>query len=302
MKEFKKFIDFLHSKLLSERTRKRSELIVVIIALVSFIAHLILIGLVHSNLLNPGEFSDLLANPITAIYTPFSFILIYEVYLLVYHLPQSISKYIGKQYEIITLIVIRSIFNDLSKLEFTSNWFEDKGDVQFTFDILASLILFLLIFLFYKLNPRKKVHSEEQEEYKMVRFVNIKRGLATFLVPLFFILAVYNLYVWVDANFLQMTERIESIKDINKIFFDDFFTVLILTDVILLLVSLLNAHRFSTVIRNSAFVISTILIKMSFGAEGIVSTILTVVAVAIGVAVLAIKNQYDKLGTELEKE
>jgi hypothetical protein len=292
----------LYDILLSENTRKKSELVIVVIAIICFVIHLLLIGLANWGVIDPGEFSDLLDNPLVAIYTPFSFILIYEVYLLVYYLPKSISKYIGKQYEIITLIVIRSIFNDLSKLEFTSNWFEDKYDVQFTYDILAAIILFFLIFLFYKLNQRKSPELDQPISPRIMRFVSLKKIIASFLVPIFLILAFYNLTVWINANFFEMTDHVESIKDVNKIFFDDFFTILILTDVILLLTSLLHTHQFSTVIRNSAYIISTILIKMSFGSEGIIGAILTVVAVGIGVVILLIESQYKKLDDHQEKE
>ena len=290
----------LHNVLLSETTRKKSEVIIVVIAIVSFLIHLLFITLANWGIINPGKFSELLDNPLVAIYTPFSFILIYEVYLLVYYLPKSISKYIGKQYEIITLIVIRSIFNDLSKLEFTSNWFEDKYDVQFTYDILAAIILFFFIFLFYKLNHIRAAEPRQPITGSIKRFVKMKNVIAAFLVPTFLLLAIYNLVMWINTNFFVMDGHVNSIKDINKIFFDDFFTVLILTDVILLLTSLLHTHQFSTVIRNSAYIISTILIKMSFGNEGIVGAVLTVVAVGIGVVILLIENQYRKLDSGLD--
>jgi hypothetical protein len=73
----------------------------------------------------------LLKNPISAIYTPFSFIIIYEV-LLIYYLPKSFTTYITKRYEIITLIIIRKLFKDLSSLQLTSKLVEIKGDLKFT--------------------------------------------------------------------------------------------------------------------------------------------------------------------------
>ena len=102
---------------------------------------------------------DLLSNPISAIYTPFSFIIIYEVYLLLYYLPQSITTYISKQYEIIALILIRKTFKDLANLNLESNWFQNQEDLQFTYDIVAAIVIFFLIFLFYyntKSSPEKK--------------------------------------------------------------------------------------------------------------------------------------------------
>ena len=104
---------------------------VVAIALVAFLLHLLLIGLRSLDLLPPHghHLDELLTNPVAAIYTPFSFILVYEVYLLVFYLPQSITQYIARQYEIITLIIIRRIFKDIANLELTPDWFSRPSDL-----------------------------------------------------------------------------------------------------------------------------------------------------------------------------
>ena len=114
---FKNLLETLYQKFLSEKTRKSSEWIILSIAIASFISHLVLIYLVDFGVISINNSSDLLRNPIAAIYTPFSFILLYEVYLLIYYLPKSFTTYISKQYEIITLIVIRRLFKDLSNLK-----------------------------------------------------------------------------------------------------------------------------------------------------------------------------------------
>ena len=96
--------NILRERLISEKARHAGERVVVAIALVAFAVHLILIGLRYFDLLPPHShhLDELLTNPIVAIYTPFSFILVYEVYLLVFYLPQSITQYIARQYEIIS--------------------------------------------------------------------------------------------------------------------------------------------------------------------------------------------------------
>ena len=147
LKNEKRF-DYFYKMLLSERTRKSSESVIVFISISGYVLHLLLIALVDLKILKLTN-ASLLDNPIAAIYTPFSFILIYEVYLLIYYLPKSINKYIGKQYEIITLILIRRIYKDLSNIKFAPDWFEVKGNLQFTYDILGTIILFYLIFYFY---------------------------------------------------------------------------------------------------------------------------------------------------------
>ena len=104
----------IYNTFLSNETRKKSERIILIIAIASFFVHLSLIFLADLGAIKIDSGTTLFENPIAAIYTPFSFILVYEVYLLIFYLPRSITTYIGKQYEIITLIIIRRIFKDLS--------------------------------------------------------------------------------------------------------------------------------------------------------------------------------------------
>jgi hypothetical protein len=267
---------------------------VLLLAITLFIAHLVFIFLVDLEFLELTYFKDLAINPISAIYTPFSVILIYEVYLLVFYLPKSITIYIGKQYEIITLILIRKIFYDLSQLEFSKNWFSIQDDLKFTVDIVSTLLLFILIFFFYKLNKNIKIKTTEISA-KTKNYIKIKRIFAGLLVPLLFGLALYSFSIWLYQSTINPYELSYSISKINSIFFDDFFSVLILTDVLLLLLSFLQSDKFSRVIRNSGFVISTILIKLSFSADGILNAILIVVAVLFGVLILWIYSLYQKL-------
>jgi len=236
--------------------------------------------------------SELLKNPISAVYTPFSFILIYEVYLLIYYLPKSITTYITKQYEIITLIIIRKLFKDLSALELSANWFENKGDLQFTYDLVASLLLFYLIFLFQKQGKRQ---TDQQIINKPIidRFVKKKKLIAVVLVPLFFVMSLYTLINWTSEIYFSAS-KLPTFESINNLFFDQFFTVLILVDVVLLLISFFYTDQFHKIIRNSGFVISTILIRMSFAVTGFISTILIVVAVLFGLAIIAIHNKYEE--------
>lgn len=287
----------LYNLVLSETTKKKSEKIIVFISMLSFILHLSLIMLNKLNIIELHNFSKLFNNPIAAIYTPFSFILIYEVYLLIYYLPKSTSIYIGKQYEIITLIVIRRIFKDMSNLQFRNNWFQVKYDVIFMYDLIAVILLFFLIYQFYSLNIQNNSlqNKNVQMTKEVEKFIKTKKHIATLLVPVLLILSFYSLGKWIHESFFSITKLIYDFKDINKIFYDDFFTVLILADVFLLLFSFLHSDKFSKVIRNSGFIISTIMIKLSFGTEGILNIVLIVVSVLFGIVMLWIHNKYEKL-------
>lgn len=277
---------------LSEYTKKQIEKLILYIALLGFFIHLILIYLLKFSVIDFLSESVLFENPISAIYTPFSFIIVYEVYLLIYYLPKSFTTYITKQYEIITLIVIRKLFKDLSTLELSTNWFDIKDDLQFTYDILASIILFYLIFQFQKQGRFKSI-SQDENDLKIERFINRKKIIAIILVPIFFTMATVTLVNWMSGVSFS-SNYFPSFEAINNLFFDEFFTVLILVDVILLLISFFYTDKFHKIIRNSGFVVSTILIRLSFGVTGLISTILIITAVLFGLSIILIHNKYEK--------
>lgn len=280
----------------SEKTKKLSEQIIINIAIFSFVVHLILIFLNNFGVLGDQyESSGFFSSPIAAIYTPFSFILLYEVYLLIYYLPKSMTIYIGKQYEIIMLIVIRRLYKDLSQLELSNNWFSIQEDLQFTYDLLATIILFILIHLFYKMNKYRvrKLLKLTETRTEIVRFIKIKKVIALILIPLFLVMAIYAFGNWAYATLINPSE-ITDLANINNLFFDEFFTVLILVDVLLLLFSFTHTDKFNKVIRNSGFVISTILVKLSFGTEGLLNSVLIVTAVSFGVLILWIHMMFEK--------
>ena len=284
-------IDRVYDKLLSLKAKEQSEKVILSIAIVSYLTHLILILLTNYGVIQIE--SKLLNNPIAAIYTPFSFILVYEVYLLIFFLPKSISFYIGKQYEIITLIVIRRIFKDIANLELHSKWFQSQSDLQFTYDTLTSLILFVLIYFFYQNVPKRNDSITKGPGKNIERFINLKKTIATLLVPLLVGIAAYTFVMWVGTTINDYGAGAATFTNINNLFFDEFFTVLIIVDVLLLLSSFFYSDKFHKIIRNSGFVISTILIKISFSTEGIVNNALVIGAVLFGFLILLIYNKFE---------
>lgn len=302
--EIKKKYTVLYQMLLSEETKKRSERIILVIAIISFLAHLAIIYLVDLGVISIHALPELLTNPISAIYTPFSFILIYEVYLLIHYLPKSITTYIGKQYEIITLIIIRRLFKDLSNLSVSSDWFTIKYDLQFTYDLVASVLLFFLIYQFY-IQSKKKYRVTEKDNLQfegILRFIKIKKLIATLLVPVLLLLAIYSFTSWCISLISPDTNVVVSFKNLNNIFFEEFFTILIIADVVLLLFSFFHTDEFHKVIRNSGFIISTILIRLSFSVSGLLNTILIVTAIIFGLVILIIHNKFEKQIALKEKE
>ena len=251
---------------------------------------MLLIYLFQSNVLKIDDSYGLLSNPISAIYTPFSFILIYEIYQLIYYLPRSISVYISKQYEIITLIIIRRIFKDISNLNLNQNLFTSNTNEYLFVDLAAAAILFFLIFLFRFSFKKKK--TESPETINLLSFIRVKKWISTVLLPVISLLAIFHFYNWaVDSIY---NDKVVYLKSLNSIFFDELFQTLILVDVFLLLFSFFNSDRFHNIMRNSGFIISTILIRLSFLTEGLNNVALIIISVLFGLFIQLIFNACEK--------
>ncbi|MGB4743014.1 MAG: hypothetical protein WBH49_05175 [Flavobacteriaceae bacterium] len=288
-----KFNTFIYNSILSEAVKNKVERVILIVSIISFLAHLITIYLVNNQLITIPEGLNLFESPIAAIYTPFSFILIYEVYLLIFYLPRSITTYIGKQYEIITLIVIRRIFKDLANLELNSDWFDIKNDLNFTYDIITALLLFFMIYLFSLERQKLQTpnNSKSLEPLQIEQFIAIKKSMASILVPIFIGIGLLTFGTWI---FQHTPENLSlALKDINSVFFDEFFAILIIVDVFLLLFSFFYTDQFHKVIRNSGFIISTILIRLSFSVDGLLNNCLIISSSGFGLLILWIHNRFE---------
>ena len=295
-------MDKLYSIVFSEDFKKKIEKIFVTLSIASFIIHLLLIFLKHIDVLNFSD-DNLLTNPIAAIYTPFSFILVYEVFLVVYYLPRSISQYIRKQYEIITLIIVRRIFKDIANLEISTDWFNQKYDLQLTYDLISTLVLFFIIYLYTYYNTRNKsLNIKKHKIENLDVFVKRKKTIALLLLQVLMFLAFSSLFRWVYIELINVNQVFFSIQDINELFFNEFFTVLIMADVLLLLISLYKTDKFHEIFRNSGFIISTILIRLSFTTDGLMNNILIVSSVVYGFLMLLLHIQFDKISVKYPKE
>ena len=283
-----KTVENIFSRFFSEGNLKRFEKFILISATLGFIIHLLLILLNNNGYLDLSFFQDkLFVNPISAIYTPFSFILIYEAFLLIYFLPRSFTTAIAKQFEIMSLILIRKIFKDIPNVNIDDNWINNENNLQLIYDLTGVLIVFFLIYLFKKLKedlPKLPVHQN------LDRFISYKKLISLFLIPTLTVLCIFSFLDWYNYVFLN----VGSSSNIDYLFFESFFTILILVDVFILLVSFQYTERYSQLIRNTGFIISTILLRLSFSASGLTSLVLLVSGIVFGLIILLIYNNMEK--------
>ena len=286
-------VDTLFILFFNDQLKKRLESWVIIIASVGFVVHLGLILLVNTNdIVGLAGFEDYLANPISAVYTPFSFILIYEVYLLIYYLPRSFAISIGKQFEIISLILIRRVFKDISKINVQSEVLFQIENLALLYDILGILVLFTLIFVYRYFLIKRKVHKTS---VSLTKFRGYKKLLCLLLVPIFIGLASVSFVKWsIDIYHILISGQ-QKLMDFNTVFYHEFFDILIIVDVLILVASLKFTDRYSLIIRNTGFVITTVLLRVSFNYTGLENVVLMIGAVLFGVSILGVQLLYDKI-------
>ena len=283
-----KQIENLFSIVFSENVIKRVEKYILYLASVGFVIHLSLIFLNNYNLVDLSIInSNLLSNPISALYTPFSFILVYEAFLLIYYIPRSFTTAVGKQYEIISLIVIRKIFGDIPLIDLNENWIENSDNLQLIYDLSGILIIFFLIYLFRKTKENLPVKSVSE---KLDRFIASKKLVSVILLPILVVICLISLFSWYDGVFI--TNSFD--ENLNYLFFNEFFTLLILVDVFILLLSFQYTERYSQLIRNTGFIISTILLRLSFAVSGLTSILLIISGIVFGLLILLIYNAIEK--------
>ena len=292
MNKILNFFDTLFEHIFSNKNQKKIERVTLWLSIIGFITHLLLIFSIRFELFHTPFEARLLDDPISAIYTPFSIILVYEIYLLIMYLPRSFTTAVSKQFEIISLILIRRIFGDIPKIELDVNWIENTANRQLIYDLIGVLVLYFLI---YQFNKHQNKITKKELSIRLKRFVSSKRAVSLILLPVLIFTSIYTAFTWISSLFLvSMKESV--LPDINSVFYNEFFTILILADVFILLLSFQYTERYSQLIRNTGFVICTILIRLSFGTYGLTNILLIISSVLFGLLILRI---YHKMESDL---
>ena len=249
------------------------------LAVIGFFLHVSIWALYSTGRISvEGGAAELLRSPLSALYTPFSILLVYEVYQLIRTIPDSFSSSVGKQYEIATLLVVRDILKRLSEVESSEGW-EISSDVGFLLvECAAFLALFYTSLTYFRMS--KNTVKGEETTGEVAVFIEAKRGVANIMLLVFLLTAAYSFMTWVG-----------SVQDgggsVNRtIFFLDFFTFLILADILILLISYWFYTDFGNLARNTGFVLSTVIIRVAISSEGVSSMILFTLSGLLGIAIL----------------
>ncbi|MBU1247326.1 MAG: hypothetical protein KKB70_01400 [Proteobacteria bacterium] len=222
-----------------------------------------------------------------AVNVAFSLVLILEVISLIFTVPCSISKSVGKQFEILALILLRGTFKKLIELPEPID-ISGHTDVLFTIgaDALGAVAIFALLGVF-RVMIRQDSGMKKGE--MLFRYVAAKKIVALALLGIFIGMGIgmlWDLYTGGDTHD----------------FFGAFYTVLIFSDILLVLIAQRFLPRFRAVFRNSGFALATLLIRLALTAPDYWNVILGVSAPVFAVLLTLVYNQFYAPKDEIRNE
>ena len=272
-------MDSLYDRLLGSNLNEKLRIVCIRTAIFGFLVHLLLCLMYQLEWIDLSEkTSGLFDSYLDSLYTPFSIFLAYEVYELIRTIPKSFTNSIGKQFEIITLLVVRDILKRLSDIDASVSSLVDDSITILAIECLAFIVLFCTALFFN--NTQRKITLSTSENEDLDDFISQKKQLAILLLGVYILVAIYSLSTW-SYSLLQgdgSTNRM--------IFFLDFFTVLIMADILILLVSYQYITDFSHLARNTGFILSTVILRVAIASPGVSGAILFILAGGLGSSVL----------------
>jgi hypothetical protein len=251
----------------------QSRRVVAYVLIGGFLSALVVIEASRQGLL-PATL-DVPTNHFVAIDVAFTLFLIVEIVGLVVGLATSVADTAGKQFEVFSLILIRRSFKELVAF--------DQEPIEWTFDVgreavqyvvvdaTGALLIFLSMGLFYKLQRHQPITRTLAEQR---HFVAQKKLVANVLLAVLVGLGVYSV-----VHPIRTGEGVP--------FFNTFYTILIFSDVLIVLISLRYSATYHIVFRNSGFAAATVMIRLALAGPRYLGTALGVGAALFNVGVAA---------------
>ncbi len=244
-----------------------------VILITSFIISMGLAFINHFSLFNlPGIFTKL--HFLQSIEISFTLLLFFEMISLVFVIPQSIANSIGKQIEILSLVLLRSAFKEFSHFNFDLPIQNQLQPIyKMISDGLGSSVVFILLSAYYHLQQHRPVTASKDK----LQFTNLKECIALLVLISLLFLALNDV-----LNFIKTGVFLHSI--------DLFYMILIFADLLFMLVAFKYTLHYPDVFRYAAFVLVTVFIRLSLLSPVYYNTLLAIFSVIFAIAVTHAHN------------
>ncbi|MCG6950023.1 MAG: hypothetical protein LJE93_14020 [Acidobacteria bacterium] len=230
--------------------------------------------------LSPELAERLPSNHFEAILLPFTLLLLAEVISLVFAIAQSVATAVGKQLEIMSLILIRQSFKELTLFPEPIVWSTTSGEITkqvlyIISDATGALLIFGLLAVYFRLQIHQPISSDPDEQSS---FVGAKKFIALVLLVSLIVIAINVAWAWISTGEEQS-------------FFEVFYTLLIFADVLIVLISLRYSVAYPVVFRYFGFAVATVLIRLALTAPRVIDAALGVTATLFAIALTWVYNR-----------
>ncbi len=281
---FSRYILFLVDK----KNIQKIEQFVFFLAVICMLLHLLVIFLSKHSIIEDEYLSS--QSYLQVISTPFTIILVFELFLLVLSVAKSLPISIGKQYEIIVLVLIRDVFKIISSYNFGfNNIIPTDIFLPIFFDIFFAILSFLLVTFYFKIQ-NSCVHLLEKLESEK-SFVEIK-SLGSLILTTYFFINLVN-YLVKLLNSSNSSEFFQIFKSLD--FISDLFILMVIIDVILLLITFNKTHNLKEIFYEANLIISSIIVRFAFLMISPFNGILAVAGISLGFIITFIYSKISKI-------
>jgi len=178
----------------------------------------------------------------------FTILLCFEVISLIFSFVHSVSISMGKQIEVLSLVLLRDVFKEFSHFNEPIEWIQIK---VYLFPMMSSAIgafvIFIILGYYYKIYKSKPITEDVNERRN---FIKIKKNIAFFLLLCFIIIIIYEAILYIKTGIPHKA-------------FETFYTILIFSDILIILVAMRYSSSYIITFRNSGFAVATVFIRLA---------------------------------------
>ena len=266
---------------------RRAQKIFGVILVLSFLVSIGLIELNRQGFLPEGLKTVIPVKHFVAIEYAFTLLLLIEVVSLVLSLSLSVSTSIGKQFELLSLVLLRNSFKEISHFDEPIIWEQIQGSLySIVSSAIGALIIFVILGFYYRTQRHQPITDIEKDRNS---FIISKKFIALMMLFVFVFLIIYDIYAYL-------------INGHGEKIFESFYTLLIFTDILIMLISLRYGSSYRIAFRNSGFAVSTVIIRLALIAPIFTGSILGVGGALFILGIAFAYNFYTPSFYQREKE
>jgi hypothetical protein len=200
---------------------------------------------------------------------------------IIFGLARSVANTVGKQLEILSLILLRGAFRELTAFDEPMTWSKAQPIILPIMTLASgALAIFFLLQRYYQAQQHQAIVEDFQ---KLAGFIAIKKVIALGLLLAFLLVGLYTVQQYLVAG-----------RTIS--FFSDCYTVLIFSDVLLVFISMRYSSTYHVVFRNTGFAMATVWIRVAVIAPAPFNALVGIASILFALGITHAYNTFAPLG------